>query len=172
MTPTSPAGSPFQAFCVSLDIQVPTSATTIYANIDQPLSSVDNTFFTHSSFTDVGNRLAFILTNDLGTTVKTEAAALAIWYTIDKNFSYTGGNQALRDQYNADIAFTGYNSGTAYGGLDAKLFVVDQSKHKYQNLIGLTPYGTVPEPASVVSAVVGLAGMGLFGLRRNRKSAA
>lgn len=30
----------------------------------------------------------------------------------------------------------------------------------------------VPEPASIISAVVGLAGVGLMGLRRNRKSAA
>lgn len=167
VTPTSPGGPAFQAFCVSLDVQVGYGPDTIQANVVQPLSSVDDTFFIHSNYSDVGNRLAYILTHDMGDADHDSAAALAVWYTIDKNFSYTGGTAAVNALYSSFISFAGYDPTTAYGGSTAKLFVIDP-QGSYQNLIGLTEQSFVPEPAGVVSAVVGLAGVGLIGLRRRK----
>jgi hypothetical protein len=170
VTPKIPGGSPFDAYCVSLDVQVPTHAVTINVGSILQLYTVDNSFFTHSNYEDVGNRLAYILTHDLGATPTDDAkyaASLAIWHTIDKNFSYTGGSTAVNNLYTSFIAFTGYDEHTHYGIDTAKLFVVDP-QGSYQNLIGVTSYGTVPEPASVVSAIVGFGGLGLVALRRRK----
>lgn len=171
LTPTSPAGPAFDAFCVSPDVQVGWGPDVIYANAVLELNTVGQSFFTHSSFSDVGNRLAYLLvTHGGGNTNANSALALAIWYTMDQNFSYTGGNATVNTQYASYIGFAGYNDGTLYGEGLAKLFVV-YPVGSYQNMIGLSSQNFVPEPASLISAAVGMGAMGLFGYRRSRRGA-
>lgn len=168
-TPISPSGSPFDAYCVSLNISVGNGPDNIKVSSIQSLHSLTNTVadhFEYSGFTDVGNRLEFLL-NKYGATGDKDALALAVWYTIDKKFSYTGGNPTLNANYAAyiDFAAAGYVSGTVYNP-NAKLLVVNQSKTPYQNLIGIT---AVPEPASIVMAGAGLGAIGLIAVRRGRR---
>ncbi|APW62151.1 PEP-CTERM sorting domain-containing protein [Paludisphaera borealis] len=173
-TPISPGGSAFNAYCVSLNISVGNGPDTIHATTTSPLSSVTNAspYFANSGYSDVGNRLAYLLTQFSATTADQKSAmALAIWDTIDSKFMYRYATTSIDNLYNQYTSFSNYNSHTAYGGTNATLFVVNANDH-YQNLIALTSYGSVPEPASIVSAVVGLAGMGLVGLRRRRKAVA
>ncbi|WP_156512595.1 PEP-CTERM sorting domain-containing protein [Planctomyces sp. SH-PL62] len=171
LTPTGPAGPAFAGFCVSPDVQVGWGPDTIYASSVLELNTVGQSFFTHSSFSDVGNRLAYLLvTHGGGDSTANSALALAIWYTMDQNFSYTGGNTAVNNQYSSFITFAGYDGGTFYGEGLAKLFVIDPVG-SYQNMIGLTGQNFVPEPASLVSAAVGMGAMGLFGYRRTRRGA-
>lgn len=165
-TPTSPSGSPFDAYCVSLGISVGSGPDNIKITSVQSLHSVGQSFFTDSQYVDVGNRLEFLLDSYGGGSANDKRAlALAIWHTIDKNFSYTGGTAPVNALYNQFIQFTGYVSGTVYEP-NAKLFVVNQGYKPYQNLIGLS---AVPEPASVVLAGLGLSGVGLIAIRRARR---
>ncbi|MDG3002543.1 hypothetical protein [Paludisphaera mucosa] len=169
LTPTSPSGSALDAFCVSPDVQVGWGPDVIHTSSVLSLNTVGQSFFTHSNYADVGNRLAFLLVSHGGGDVNTDAAlALSIWYTMDKNFSYTGADSTVAGLYTSYISFAGYDSSTLYGGSDAKLFVVDPAG-SYQNLIGITSQSFVPEPSSVISAAVGMSASGLFVLRRARR---
>ena len=143
--------------------------TTILANQVLALNTVTNAFFTDSLYGDVGNRLAFLLTN-YSATGSDPALTLAIWKTIDKNFTYRNGSSSVDYWYGVYTSFTGYNSSLQYGP-NAKLFVIDPST-PYQNLIGLSDVSAVPEPTGVISAAVGLGAVGLFARRRIRRAGA
>lgn len=168
-TPTSPAGAAFDAYCVSPEVQVGWGPDTIHVSGVSSLHSVGQDFFTHSNYADVGNRLEFLLWAHGGGGADAKSAlALAIWHTMDKNFTYSGANAAVNALYAQYIQFTGYTQGSVYAA-GAKLFVVDQAASPYQNLIGVS---SVPEPASVISAFVGLGAAGLFAARRGRRQGA
>ncbi|MFO0887660.1 MAG: hypothetical protein U0790_00790 [Isosphaeraceae bacterium] len=167
VTPLNPAGPAFDAYCVSLNIQVGSGPDTLRVSAIQALNSVGQAFFINSQYADVGNRLAFLLSSyGGGNSDGKQALALAVWRTIDKNFSYTGGTTAVNTLYAQYIQFTGTIRATCTPP-GAKLLVVDQAYAPYQNLIGIT---SVPEPTSLVLAGSGLGGLGLLAARRVRKS--
>lgn len=90
MTPVTPAGDIFNAFCVSPEVQVGTGPTTVNASSVLLLNTVKGDFFTHSLYTeDVGNRLAYLLVTAGSGANDLAALSLAIWHTMDKNFSYS-----------------------------------------------------------------------------------
>ncbi|OJW26995.1 MAG: hypothetical protein BGO49_21895 [Planctomycetales bacterium 71-10] len=171
-TPTSPSGSAFDAYCVSPEISVGAGLTTLQAQTIYQLNTIGQSFFQYSAFGDVGNRLAYLLGayGSVNTTNSKAALALAIWDTMDSKFSYTGGSTAVNNLFATYTSFAGYNSAVQYAPL-ATLYVIDPST-PYQNLIGISSdLNAVPEPASVVSAFVGLGAAGLFAARRARRGA-
>lgn len=171
-TPTSPSGPSFDAFCVSLNVPVGTTTNNIHFGSILALNTVTNAFFTNSAFGDVGNRLAFLLTAYGGGSQTSDSAlALAVWDTIDKNFTFRNASWSVVNRYNdyTDWAHNGYNAATLYGP-SARLLVADPVG-SYQNLIGLTNLQPTPEPSSLVLAAVGLGAAGLAALRRSRRGA-
>jgi len=171
VTPLDPSGPSFQAFCVSLAVQVGWGPDIRKATVVTPLSALTQTDFFASAWSDVGNRLAFLLENDYSRDNDLDhnaALQLAIWNMIDKNFSYTGGNSTVNGLYQNEILLTGYDSNLSYGGDRAKLLRIDPQGGAYQNLVTICP---VPEPASLVMMTLG--GVSLLGYagysRRGRK---
>lgn len=167
--PTSPSGSAFDAYCVSPEISVPGGLTTLEAQTIYQLNTIGKEFFQYSGFGDVGNRLAYLLGTygSINTTESKAALALAIWSTMDSKFKYSGGSTEVNDLFAAYKSFADYKSTVRYAP-QAKLLVIDPST-PYQNLIGLSSdLNAVPEPASVISAFVGLGAAGLFAARRAR----
>jgi hypothetical protein len=92
-----------------------------------------------------------------------------MWYTIDdihttrfSGFSFSGGNSALRNDYDALIRFVGYDPEVHYS---AQFWAAthDRSNRLYQDLIG----AAVPEPDGRTLMGVGLlAAVGLHFRRR------
>lgn len=172
-TPTSPSGSAFDAYCVSPEISVGGGLTTLEAQTIYQLNTIGQSFFQYSGFSDVGNRLAYLLGTygSVNTANSKAALALAIWDTMDSKFSYSGGSTAVNNLYATYTAFAGYDASVLYTP-EAKLLVIDPST-PYQNLIGISSdLNAVPEPASVISAFVGLGAAGLFAARRSRRKVA
>lgn len=169
-TPVSPAGSAFDAYCASPEITVAGGLQTLQAQSVYYLNAVGQGFFQYSAFSDVGNRLAYLLGTygSVATTDSKAALALAVWDTMDSQFNYTGGSTAVNNLFNTYASFAGYNAATSYFP-EAKLLVIDPST-PYQNLIGISSLNAVPEPASVISACVGLSAAGLFAARRRNRS--
>lgn len=204
-----PIGSAFDAYCVSLNVQNPKEDPIKIVASDVALNTLkasDNDSFQYTKYaSDVGNRLAFLLekyesiANGLETknlkfneAERETALSLALWKTIDANFSYSslkgGKNSGIASSdvdklYNALIGFGGYDKGVSYSD-DARLLLVSGTTNgkPYQNLAGIIPHpvtpggpdpgGAVPEPASVISALVGLGAAGLFAGRRARRGRA
>jgi PEP-CTERM motif/Thioester domain len=129
-----------------------------------PASSIS--FGQSSTFSDVDNRLAWLVNQAQNTVDERAAVQLAMWYTIDnKGFSYSGGDATLRNDYNTLISFTGYDPSVQYAAQfwDA---THDRSDTLYQNLIS-----AVPEPSSILLAGVGMASaLGFYAVRRRRLS--
>jgi hypothetical protein len=186
--PADPGTKLFDAYCASLGVTVGTGKTTINVNPILALHGLTNTaggHFVNSLYSDVGNRLEFLLNKyDAGNNAVADVRAalgLAIWNTIDKNFTQSLGSGTVYTLYQQYINWgtNGYVSGTNYNA-NATLMVV-QPPGSYQNLIGIIPpggpvtppgSGTVPEPASVISALIGLGAAGLFSVHRARRKAA
>ncbi len=133
------------------------------------------------TFADVDNRLAWLMNRPQDTVDERAAVQLAMWYTIDNSvtpelsgFSFTGGDAALRADYNALISFAGYDPNVHYAARfwDATHDLADRL---YQNLIsaappGLGPLGLVPEPDSRILLGIGAAAMWLYARWRRREN--
>ncbi len=210
VTPISPAGTPFDAYCVALNIQNPKGDPIQIVADDVALNTLTNSStdsFQYSAYIDVGNRLAFLLEKydtiaddltyrgrpvNLSTNERETALSLALWNTIDRNFDYDDldgsrnsgiSTSDVNRLYNALIDFDGYDANVSYAD-DARLLwnvTADTTRgdKPYQNLAGIIPHpvtppgppvdGAVPEPTSVISALIGLGAAGLFaGRRRGR----
>ena len=132
-----------------------------------PASSIS---FTTSTFSDVDNRLAWLVDQPQNTVDERATVQLALWYTVDNiqtthfsGFSYSGGDATLRSEYNALISFSGYDPNVQYS---ANLWAANHNPENtlYQNLIS-----GVPEPSSLLLANVGMAtGLGFYGRRGRR----
>jgi hypothetical protein len=137
------------------------------------ITPVSTIAYATSTFSDVDNRLAWLIDQPQSTVDERAATQLALWYTIDnivtksfRGFSYSGGDATLRNDYENLISFAGYNPDVHY---DAQLWAAthDSQNQLYQDLIS-----SVPEPNSGLLAIVGLAaGLGYHASRRNRRSA-
>jgi hypothetical protein len=129
-----------------------------------PTSSIS---YTTSTFSDVDNRIAWLLSQPQATADERGAVQLAIWYTVDNKqttqfygFSFTGGDPALNTDYTNLIGFVGYNSAVTYG---AQFWSAthDPGNTRYQDLVSAA---SVPEPGAGLLAAVGLCSA--LGLRR------
>ncbi len=110
-----------------------------------------------STFSDVDNRLAWLMNQAQDTADERGAVQLAMWYTIDNvhttgfsGFSFRGGDTALRDDYNVLIDFAGYDPDVHY---DARFWAAthDRNNTLYQDLIS----AGVPEPDGRVLLGIG-----------------
>jgi hypothetical protein len=133
-----------------------------------------------SSFSDVDNRLAWLVNQAQGTVDERAAVQLAIWYTVDNlpsqgfaGFSYTGGDSTLRGEYNRLISFAGYDPAVHYG---AQFWAADHDpgNRLYQDLISyaepVNHTSAVPEPGALALASLGVVGgLAIYG-RRGRKA--
>jgi len=140
------------------------------------INSVASLTFSTSTFTDADNRIGWLLAQGPSTVDARAATQLAIWYTVDNvtnsqlaGFSYSGGDAALRSDYNALIGFKGYDPAVQYGA-DFWQATHDPTNTLYQNLVsapGVVNIASVPEPGSLVLAGIGL--LTVAGVRRWRR---
>lgn len=191
VTPTDSSTPAFDAYCASLGISNPAQdPVNLIVASTSPLNQMhkgDGGLFKYSEYEDVGNRLAYLLQTHGGDSdpLAKAALALAVWNTIDKNFSYGyEGNShsegsALRSLFNSFVDFSNYDETALYGPNAVYLHVeyADTNKgHKpYQDLVAIVPTNpdtqepggpAVPEPASVISILIGMGSAGLFASRR------
>jgi hypothetical protein len=148
-----------------------------YLGSTYTITQVPSMVFSASAFSDVNNRIGWLLTQDQSTIDGRAAMQLAIWYTVDNvqnphlaGFSYTGGDSFLRSDYNHLISFAGYNPGDHYS---AKFWQAthDLSNTLYQNLVsapdpGVHTNAVVAEPSGIVLAGIGALCLIGAGLRR------
>jgi Thioester domain len=122
-----------------------------------------------STFCDVDNRLAWLMQQAQNTPDERAAVQLAMWYTIDNvqtrgfsGFSFTGGDAALRKDYNELISFAGYDPSVHY---EAQFWAAthDSKNTLYQNLISAA---AVPEPDG--RALLGIGALAVLGFRVRR----
>ncbi len=94
-----------------------------------------------STFSDVDNRLAWLVNQAQDTVDERAAVQLAMWYTIDdihtasfSGFSFTGGDPTMVNDYDNLISFAGYNSHVTYSD---QLWAAthDSGNTLYQDLI-------------------------------------
>jgi hypothetical protein len=132
-----------------------------------PVSSIS---YQTSTFSDVDNRIAWLMNQAQATVDERAAVQLAIWYTVDNiqtsdfsGFSYSGGDSTLRADYNQLISFSGYDPSVQYA---AQFWGAthDSGNTLYQDLVSAA---AVPEPGSGLLAAVGLcSALGLHWRRR------
>jgi hypothetical protein len=127
-----------------------------------------------STFSDVDNRLAWLMNQAQATADERGAVQLAMWYTIDdahtagfSGFSFSGGDSALVHDYDDLISFAGYDPSVHY---DAQLWAAthDSRNMLNQDLIS----AAVSEPDGRVLLGVGLLAAVGFHVRRGRPRAA
>ena len=131
-----------------------------YIGSSYTITPVSRMAFANSTYTDVDNRIGWLLTQDQSTADARGAVQLAIWETVDnKGFSMSSGDSVLTADYDALINFTGYNAGTNYGA-DFWTATHDQGNTLYQDLVsaptGGVNFAAVPEPGSVVLGSIAL----------------
>jgi hypothetical protein len=124
-----------------------------------------------STFSDVDNRLAWLINQAQDTVDERAAVQLALWYTIDNvhtagfsGFSFTGGDGALGNDYNNLISFVGYHSSVHY---DAQFWAAthDSGNVLYQDLITTA----VPEPDGRILMGIGMLALVGFRFRRGNR---
>ena len=103
------------------------------------ITQVASMAFANSTFTDVDNRIGWLLSQDQSTADARAAVQLAIWYTVDnKGFSMTSGDGTITADYNALITFAGYNPADTYSA-DFWQATHDPTNTLYQDLASAPP---------------------------------
>jgi hypothetical protein len=134
------------------------------------ITPVPSLAFSTSTFSDVDNRIGWLLTQDQSTIDARAAMQLAIWYTIDNvhnnqlaGFSFSGGDSTLMSDYATLISFASYNPNIQYS---AQFWQAthDESNTLYQDLVSSA---TVPEPSGILLAGIGM--LSLIGVRLGRR---
>lgn len=127
-----------------------------------PVSKID---YSTSSYDDVDNRIAWLLSQDQSTVDARAAVQLAIWYVTDnartdhfKGFSFSGGDRTLKKDYNELLKFHGYDKSTSY---EAQFWAATHDpKGDNQDLVSdqnsISPQ-SVPEPGTGILGLVGVA---------------
>ena len=150
-----------------------------YLGSTYTITPVSTLTYTTSTFSDVDNRIAWLMNQPQATVDERAAVQLAMWYTIDdvktpsfSGFSFTGGDIALVNDYNLLISFAGYIPGHGY---EAQFWGAthDPNDSLYQNLVsagGGIHTSSVPEPSGVVLAFMGMSSaLGFYWRRRMRQ---
>jgi hypothetical protein len=122
---------------------------------------------------DASNRIGWILSQapsntDYSQTAVDERGAiqLAIWYTTDayyvpaptglaSSFSYTGGDTAMRSDYDTLIGFGGFTFPLPPYNADANFYAAQHNGVLFQDLV-IGNVTSVPEPSSVTLGCIGL----------------
>jgi Thioester domain len=143
-----------------------------------PVSSIE---YATSTFSDVDNRIAWLLNQPQNTVDERAAIQLAIWYTTDNiqtsqfsGFSFSGGDAALLNDYNNLISFAGYDPSVHYA---AQFWAAthDPTNQYYQDMVSAVPSITgsaVPEPDSGILAGIGVVAVWGISVWRRRQSVA
>jgi hypothetical protein len=131
-----------------------------YIGQSYTITSVPSMSFADSTFTDVDNRIGWLLSQDQSTPDARAAVQLAVWYTVDNTgFTMSSGDPTVTADYNTLISFTGYNAGTTYGA-DFWQATHDPSNSLYQDLASAPTsspqVASVPEPSGLILAGSGL----------------
>ena len=135
--------------------------------------------FANSTFSDVDNRIGWLLSQDQSTAEARAAVQLAIWYTVDNKpsnsssgFSMSTGDSTITSDYNQLVSFGGYNPVQTY---EAQFWQAthDSGNTLYQDLAsapGINFYSNaVPEPASFVMGASGFLFVAAAVLRHRSK---
>jgi len=140
-----------------------------YVGQTYTINQVPNMLFGTSTFTDVDNRIGWLLTQDQNTVDDRAALQLAIWYTVDNKpntslagFSMISSDPTITAEYNTLICFAGYDPSTSFAA-DFWQASHDPSNTLYQDLVT-----AVPEPSSIVLSMIGV--LSLVGLHRWRRT--
>ncbi len=149
-----------------------------YLGSTYTITPVSSMSFSNSTFTDVDNRIGWLLAQDQSTPETRAAVQLAIWYTVDNKpgagasgFSMSTGDSTITSDYNQLITFTGYNPAQNY---EAQFWQAthDPNNTLYQDLVstGGTNFqiNSVPEPSSIAMGSCGL--LFLVGLVARRRA--
>ncbi|MGP0064292.1 MAG: Cys-Gln thioester bond-forming surface protein [Isosphaeraceae bacterium] len=142
-----------------------------YLGSTYTITPVTSMAFSTSTFSDVDNRIGWLLTQPQDTPDGRAAVQLAIWYTVDNvnsGFSFSGGDATLNSDYNTLISFSGYNPAVNYSA-DFFQATHDSTNTLYQNLVcehGNFNSQSVPEPGSIVMAGIALLSLAGVGLRQ------
>jgi hypothetical protein len=123
-----------------------------YVGSTYQITQVATMAFADSSFSDVDNRIGWLMSQDQSTPDERAAVQLAIWYTVDNaSFSMSSGDGTITALYNSLTSFTGYNPAETYTA-DFWNATHDPSNTLYQNLVSAGPgidfsLQSVPEPS-------------------------
>jgi Thioester domain len=143
------------------------------------ITPVGSMTFANSTFSDVDNRIGWLLSQDQSTAESRAAVQLAIWYTVDDKpgkgssaFSMSTDDSAITNDYNQLISFNGYDPGHTY---EAQFWQAthDAGNMLYQDLASAPgpefhPNAfSVPEPSSFIMGAGGL--LFLVGCRFRRR---
>jgi hypothetical protein len=136
-----------------------------YIGSTYTITPVSTMTFANSTFSDVDNRIGWLLSQDQSTPEARAAVQLAIWYTVDNKasdsssgFSMSTGDLTITNDYNQLVSFSGYDAGTIYG---AQFWQAthDAGDRLYQDLVSVPDFelhtNAVPEPASLVMGASG-----------------
>jgi Thioester domain/PEP-CTERM motif len=150
-----------------------------YIGSTYTINPVSTMSFANSTFSDVDNRIGWLLSQDQSTAEARAAVQLAIWYTVDNKagtsssgFTMSTGNSTITSDYNQLIEFGGYDPGNTY---DAQFWQAthDAGNSLYQDLASAPGIdfhsGAVPEPASLVMGASGLVFVAAAVLRQRFK---
>jgi hypothetical protein len=143
------------------------------------ITPVSTMSFANSTFSDVDNRIGWLLSQDQSTPEARAAAQLAIWFTVDNKptnsssgFSMTTGDSTITSDFNQLVSFGGYDPGQTFG---AQFWQAthDAGNTLYQDLASAPGIGfhsnAAPEPASFVLGASGLLFVAAAVLRQRLK---
>jgi hypothetical protein len=132
------------------------------------ITPVSSMTFANSTFSDVDNRIGWLLSQDQSTADARAAVQLAIWYTVDNKpgngssaFSMSTGDPTITSEYNQLTGFGGYDPGHTF---QAQFWQAthDAGNTLYQDLASAPgpdfhPSAlSVPEPSSLAMGAAGL----------------
>lgn len=177
-TVTKKGGSPFLAFCVDLNDHVGFGLTNFTGT--EKYNDLTGSPSYNSSYSDVANRVGYILTKVWEPGVKTasfNASVQAALWDVANNYGFVGNTET-----NAILALVGlpgsdgsgpghylqsgdYQSGTFMIIPDASAPPHGEGPLQYQVLVGV-----VPEPSTMAIAGLGALGFLAYGLRRRKAS--
>jgi Thioester domain len=137
-----------------------------YLGSTYTITPVSTMAFANSTFSDVDNRIGWLLSQDQSTPESRAAVQLAIWYTVDNKpddalsgFSMTTSDSAITSDYNQLISFSGYNPSQNYEAMFWQA-AHDPTNTLYQDLVSAPgpdfQQNSVPEPSSAVMGTFGL----------------
>ncbi len=142
-----------------------------YIGSTYTITQVSTMAFGTSTFSDVDNRIGWLLSQNQSTPDERAAVQLAIWYTIDNvwnhslhGFSMSTSDPTITSDYNQLISFAGYNPSTVYGA-DFWQATHDSSNTLYQDLVSAPSsisINSVPEPNTLVIGCISVMSLALF----------